>query len=84
MGYDYEICYKEGKENVVADGLFRTLTAQLLAISPLSINAALLDHVKQCWVDDGKIQDIMSKLSTGVVPKYSYSQGLLYTSGFWW
>jgi len=41
-----------------------------------------LDQVKQSWVDDEKVQDIMSKLSNEkVVSKYSYFQGLLYGGG---
>ena len=47
MGYDYEVCYKKGKQNVVANGLSKVLEAQLLAISISSIHATLLDSVKQ-------------------------------------
>ena len=32
--YDYEVCYKKGKENAVVDGLSKIPAAQLLVISP--------------------------------------------------
>jgi len=41
-----------------------------------------LENVKQSWEDDSIIQDLISKLRNGeAVPKYSYSQGLLYRKG---
>ena len=82
MRYDYEVCYKKGKENVVADGLSRVPVAQLLAISTSSVHATLLEDVKQSWEHDSNIQEIISKLKRGEnVPKYSYSQELLYRNG---
>jgi len=82
MGYDYEICYKKGQDNVVADGLSRIPVAQLLTLSISTINAELLANSKKSWEDDEDLQAILHKLSNGEpVPKYSYSQGLLYRKG---
>jgi len=65
MGFDYEICYKKGKEDVVADGLSRITAAQLLAITVSEINSELLEQVKQSWIEDTRIQEITNKLNQG-------------------
>jgi len=71
---DYEICYKKGKENGVADGLSKVPAAQLLLISTSTINVTLLGNVKKSWEDEERLQAIISKLSNGEsVAKYSYS-----------
>ncbi len=55
MGYDYEIVYEKGKENVVADALFGSTT--LLAISVISID--LLVIIKSSWESDDKLKTII-------------------------
>jgi len=82
MGFDYEICYKNGKENVVADRLSRISAAQIVAMLVSSVNSELLESVKQSWQTDDKIQSILNRLSSGEsILRYSLSQGLLYENG---
>ena len=45
MRYDYKICYRKGKENVVANRLSKIPAAQLLAIFTSTINTTLLENV---------------------------------------
>jgi len=79
MGFDYEICYKKGKESVVANGLSRVSTAQLVTMTVSSLSSELLEQVKQTWGVDDSIQTLINKLTNGeIIPKYIYSQGLLY------
>jgi len=67
---------------MVADGLSRVPTAQLVAMTVSSIDSALLEQVKQSWLTDDNIQVIINRLNNGEsVPKYSYSQGLLCKNG---
>jgi len=82
MGYDYEICYRGGKENVAADGLSRITAAQLMTLTVSEINSELLEQVKQSWTQDPLIQQLLDKIQQGEsIPHYSYSQGLLYRKG---
>ena len=55
MGFDYEICYKKGKENVVADGLSKVTSAQLMALTLSEISSNLLEQIKKSWVDDVEV-----------------------------
>jgi len=43
MGSDYEIRYKKGKENVVADGLCRLTSAQLMALTLSEMSSDILE-----------------------------------------
>jgi len=82
MGYDYEICYKKGKENTAADSLSRLPAAQLLTLSFSSVHTSLLEEVKVSWEQDANVQSIITQLEGGeVVPHYTLSQGLLYRKG---
>ena len=55
MGFDYEICYKKGKENVVADGLSTATSSQLMALTLSEISLDLLEQVKKSWVEDVEV-----------------------------
>jgi len=67
---------------MVADGLSRVPAAQLVAMTVSSIDSTLLEQVKQSWLTDDNMQVIINRLnSREFVPKYSYSQGLLYKNG---
>ena len=46
MGYDYEIMYRKGRENVVAGGLSRVYGAQLISLALSTINSDLLSSIK--------------------------------------
>ena len=62
MGFDYEICYKKRKENVVADGLSRIPAVQLTALTVSSLDSDLLALIKQSWNGDDSIQAIMGRI----------------------
>jgi len=82
MGYDYEIIYKQGKENVVADGLSRINGAQLLNMTLSTLHSDLLADIKNSWTQDTYLQQLIQSLSSGQQhSKYSWQQGILYRKG---
>ena len=67
---------------MVADGLSRVPATHLMAISLSSVSSDLLEQIKQSWQTDETLQDIVCRLSRGeLIPKCTYSQGLLYRKG---
>ena len=74
MGYDYEITYTNGKDNLVANELSRTSDdhASLSSISMPIPN--WLQYVQQCYVNDSSLSKIIQWLSKNpfVVPYYSW------------
>jgi len=82
MGYDYEIHYKQGKENLVADGLSRLYGMQLLALTLSSISSDLMTAIKASWSQDPFLQQLVQSLEAGQLhPKYTWQQGMLYRKG---
>ena len=74
MGYDYEITYNKGKDNLVADALSRRFDdhASLSAISMPLPN--WLQFVQQDYVNDSSLFEIIQWLDNNpyVVPHYSW------------
>lgn len=63
MGYDYEIMYKKGSENVVVDALSRVRSgAELLQISVNTWSSVLYEEIKQAWTSDPELQALILQL----------------------
>nr|CAD1821648.1 unnamed protein product [Ananas comosus var. bracteatus] len=75
MGYDYELVYKKGRENVVADALSRAPSLQAIS----AIHTDLLDQIKLSWHQDDRIKKILAEKQLGdhSSPHYTWAQGLL-------
>jgi hypothetical protein len=76
--FDYEIRYRAGKDNAVADGLSRRPDHQLSALnqSSATINTELLDTIKSEYINDKVTQHILEKGHK----QYHVKSGLIYTS----
>nr|GEY19094.1 putative mitochondrial protein [Tanacetum cinerariifolium] len=63
IGFDYEVTYKKGKDNVVADALLRKEgNSECFSLNTTSITTELYDKVKQTWTTDDKLKAICDKL----------------------
>ena len=83
MGYDYEITYKTGKDNLVANALSHTFDdhASLSAISMPIPN--WLQSVQQGYVNDSSLSQIIQQLASNpsLVPHYSWDGSSLRYKG---
>ena len=83
MGYDYEITYKKGKENIVVDALSHTFDdhASLLAISMHIPNR--LQSIQQGYVNDSSLSEIIQRLANNpsAVRHYSWDGSSLRYKG---
>ncbi|GKF86166.1 hypothetical protein Tco_0253993, partial [Tanacetum coccineum] len=73
MGFDYEIVYKKGAENVVADALLEVTT----------LSSELYDKVKRGWSEDSQLKAKIEKLqsNSGSSKHYSWSNAQLLRKG---
>ncbi|XP_077237223.1 uncharacterized protein LOC143878893 [Tasmannia lanceolata] len=81
MGYDYQIEYKKGAENKVADALSRIQDGEIFAISnPVP---TWLERVKEEIIRDAYLQQIRNKIEEGEldVAKYKEVDGILWRKG---
>ena len=73
MGYSYEIQYKSGKENTVADALSRVAGAELLCMALSIFQSDLLDLIQQSWHQDPHVQHILHQIQQGFpIPNYEW------------
>ena len=80
MGYSYDIHYKKGKDNIVADALSRLPSAQVLLLSTSVIQSDLLELVKNSYSLDPTLQAyVQGTFELG--PKYSIIDGFLRKRG---
>lgn len=59
MGYDFEIVYKKGRENVTADAFSRR--PNLAAIS--SVKSDLLEKIQKNWEEDTELNQLISTIT---------------------
>jgi len=82
MGYDYEVQYKQGRDNLVADGLSRVFSLQLLTLTLSSISSDLMEAIKTTWTQDPFLQQVIQALEAGQQQShYLWQQGILYRKG---
>ena len=56
LGYDYDIEYKQGRENVPADALFRIPNKEVYALTTSTISTDLLAEIKNSYEGDVAVQ----------------------------
>ena len=83
MGYDFEVQYKLGKENVAADALSRVSGSQLLHISLPQAHQGFFDFLKLLWQTDPHLSKLIMELKTNKLshPQYTYANNELRRKG---
>ncbi|XP_074298103.1 uncharacterized protein LOC141628919 [Silene latifolia] len=71
LGLDYEVIYRKGKENTVADSLSRITGGELLAITVTQVRTDLLQKVYSSWQEQG-CQELIQSLKDQVNPQSKY------------
>src|ERR1700729_4478687 len=75
LGYDFEIIYKKGKQNVLADALSRKdedVEALLCAIS--IIQPELINEAREEWKNDEEVWALIRKLQQDFSTSDTFSQ----------
>ena len=81
MGYDYELSFRKGSSNTVADALSRQPQVSLYAISVVS--GELFHKIQQSWLRDATLVHLLHKLKNAPdkSSKYSWEGGQLRRKG---
>ncbi|KAL8108106.1 hypothetical protein AgCh_024522 [Apium graveolens] len=82
MGFDYEIQYKKGVENVAVDALFRVQGAELLCTALFVSSSELPQLIKSSYQLDVGLTQIIQQLEQQInISHYKSQDGLLYKNG---
>jgi hypothetical protein len=73
FGYDYEIIYKKGKDNVVEDELSQKYEDQGSLFSLSFIVPDWLEAVRQEWLQDPKSSQLIHQLQSNAPASLGYS-----------
>ncbi|WOH09911.1 hypothetical protein DCAR_0729371 [Daucus carota subsp. sativus] len=78
LGFDYEIQYKHGKENLVADALSRAKGAEILYLAIFVIASNVEDLIKDSYKGDQWIENILQSFQRSeTVKHFAVIDGLL-------
>ena len=82
MGFDYEIQYKGGTENVVADALSRVQGSEILCLAISVVDSDLRQKIINAYNGDGQLQTVIQQIQQGVQhPKFQLLDNLLRRKG---
>ena len=79
LEFDYEIQYRQGKENVVADALSRVEGSEVLHMAMSVLECDLMQQIKQAYELDSSVTAIIEELKSKPFSRkhYSWSQNVL-------
>ena len=83
MGYDYEITYKKGKDNIVVDALSGTFNDHAFLSAIYMPIPNWLQFVQQGYVNESSLSEMIQRLANNpsVVPNYSWDGSSLRYKG---
>ncbi|GJY44167.1 reverse transcriptase [Tanacetum coccineum] len=87
LGFEYEISYKKGSENVAADALSRvpsnSKVSQMFSLITITISSPLWEQIKDSWEQDQTLKDLIEKIKgqANNNTKYTWSNGQLRRKG---
>ena len=83
MGYNFEIHYKQGKDNVVADALSRVSSSELLHMVLSQAHTGFYDSLKLLWETDTNLRKIIADLQakSSSHPQFTYTNEELRRKG---
>ncbi|GJY84780.1 ty3-gypsy retrotransposon protein, partial [Tanacetum coccineum] len=83
LGYDYEIIYKKGSDNIVIDALSRSPTLSLQSMIVSEISNDLLLRIQESWLTDPSIQQVIKQAKDGgsSTTKFSWQNEQLRRNG---
>ena len=63
LGFDYEIEYRKGKDNLVADALSKVSHQELSALTLSSVFTNIMEDIRKTWKADQNLKKLIAELN---------------------